>query len=140
MNDSIKVIQNRINTLIDLRTKMEEEIRNLEENIKDIKNIKNWQSMKGKYYHVEFYHTPKENRFKECEYCFIKNIEDKKVINQYIRIEESNNCFFMSIIKLNITQEPSYKKWTEITKKEYDKIITKYKPTDLREKNKIFLN
>ena len=104
--------------------KLENELESLEEEYKEKLNLKIWKTMLNKYYHVWLFTISEEDKFKKCQYVHVLKVDNCLLEYEYISIDEtSKNSDFITISKYNFIHERGYRKWTEITKKEYEKVI-----------------
>ena len=104
--------------------KLENELESLEEEYKEKLNLKIWKTMLNKYYHVWLFTISEEDKFKKCQYVHVLKVDNGLLEYEYISIDEtSKNSDFITISKYNFIHERGYRKWTEITKKEYEKVI-----------------
>jgi len=104
---------------------IKEELELLEKEEEERVNYKVWKAMEGKYYHVWLFTISEEDKFKRCKYYHIIQVEKDLLKYEYINYEE--NCMFITISTSNTLYQRSYRAWTEISKREYEKIISSTK-------------
>ena len=112
--------------------KLSQDLEKLEEEQKEKTNWIIWNKMLGKYYHVWFFNTPEDMKFKKCHYVHVIKVEKDLLEYEYISIDEtSKNSDFITISKFDFIHERSYREWTEISKKEYESVIKSKNPKRL---------
>jgi len=122
---SLDKIRAKQSKLYDEEEKLSKELEKLEYEKQEAINFKTWKVMEGKYYHVWFFTVPEQDKFKKC--CYVHILKVKKNLLRYEYINYEEKCMYITISEFNHIHERGYKEWTEISKKEYEKIISSTK-------------
>lgn len=117
------ILQEKINKISELLEEKEIKLEEIKKKSDKKKWFKEWKSMEGKYFHVEYFHVPEEEKFTNCMYVNIIKVEENSIEEEYLRPRDK----YITLTKSDSMHSKSYKKWTEITKKEYEKAIKSVK-------------
>jgi DNA integrity scanning protein DisA with diadenylate cyclase activity len=121
----LKVIGNKISKLSKEEDTLSKELEKLVEERKEEVNFKVWKAMENKYYHVWLFTISEEDKFKKCQYVHVIKVEKDLLRYEYINYDET--CMYFTMVDYNHIHERGYRAWTEISKKEYEKIISSTK-------------
>lgn len=118
---SLEEIQKKQGELFVKERELLDKLNKLENKEEEKTNFKIWKKMEGKYYHVWLFTIPEEDKFKRCLYVHVLKVEKNLLEYEYINYDEK--CMFITTSTFDHIHSRGYKEWTEITKKEYEKII-----------------
>lgn len=130
----LKIIGEKLSKLNKEENLLSEELEKLVEERKEKVDFKVWKAMEGKYYHVWLFTISEEDKFKRCQYVHVIKVEKNLLRYEYINYDKE--CMYITIVDYNHIYERGYRAWTEINKKDYEKIFFSTKNLERLNENK----